>query len=77
MTRGAGLVLRSYVEEVFLGCDKARQSPLGALSASVLFPPTSALPAVALLRPSSLVPLHHEHLSGKLHKPENKIVNCW
>lgn len=73
MTRGAGLTLRSYVEEVFQGCDKAHQSPLGALSACAAFPPISALPVAALPRPILLVPLLHERLSGKLHKPGTKL----
>lgn len=73
MTRGAGPALHSYVEEVFQGCDKAHQSPLGALSACALFPPISVLPVAALLRPFLLVPLLHEHLSGMLHKPGTEL----
>lgn len=73
MTRGAGPALHSYVEEVFQGCDKAHQSPPGALSACALFPPISVLPAAALPPPFSLAPLLHEHLSGTLHKPEAEL----
>lgn len=73
MTRGAGPALHSYVEEVFQGCDKAHQSPLGVLSACAPFPPISVLPAAALPQPFLLVPLLHEHLSGKLHKPEAEL----
>ena len=72
MTKGAGPALHSYVEEVFQGCDKAHQSPLGALSACALFLPISVLPAAALLLPFLLVPLLHGRLSGKLHKPGEK-----
>lgn len=73
MTTGAAPALHSYVEEVFQGCDKAHQSPLGALSACVLFPPISVLPAAAPPQLFLLVPLLHERLSGKLHRPGTKL----
>lgn len=72
MTRGAGPARRSYAEEVFQGCDRAHQSPLGALSACALFPPISAPPAAAPPRLFLLVPLPRELLSGMLHTPGTK-----
>lgn len=72
MTGGAAPARRSYAGEAFQGCDKARQSPLGTPSTCVLFPPTSALPAAALLQPFLPVLLLHGRLSDKLRTPTNK-----
>lgn len=73
-TGGAAPARRSYAGGAFQGCDKARQSPLGTPSVCVLFPPTSALPAAALLRPFLPVLLLHGRLSDKLPTPTNKTV---
>lgn len=58
---------------MFQGCDKAHQSPPGALSACALFLPISVLPAAALPLLSLLAPLLRERLSGKLHRPGTKV----
>lgn len=58
---------------MFQGCDKAHQSPPGALSACAPFLPISVLPAAALPLLSLLAPLLHERLSGKLHRPGTKV----
>lgn len=74
MTGEAAPARRSYAGEASQGCDKARQSPLGTPSACVPIPPTSALPAAALLRPFWPVLLLHGHLSDKLRTPTRKTL---
>lgn len=56
LTKEVSRALRSYAEEACRGCDRERQSPLGAPSACARFPPTSALPAAARPPPFLLVP---------------------